>query len=346
MTDVTFQRRYESLRRMVDSRLATLVRKGEPRDLHDACRYILSGGGKRVRAVLVLLSCEAVGGRTRSALDAAAAIEVLHNFTLVHDDVMDNARARRGRPTVHVKWDLNTALLTGDVLLGIGYRTLLRERADDAERIVRLFTEGLLEVCEGQALDLAFEHRSDVTVLEYFRMIEKKTAALFSAAAEIGSLLGGGPARTQTALRRYGHCLGRAFQLQDDLLDVIADQENLGKPIGGDIVEGKRTFLLLRAADRAEGGDRAFLRRLLEAGRDAAPAFPRGGLQGDDDASRRGRLIAAVTALYERYGILTEAREEITRNTTRALRALMELRPSPSREMLRRLADMLLNRIS
>jgi geranylgeranyl diphosphate synthase type II len=345
MTDGLFQRRYEHLRRMVDRKLQTLVRTGEPRDIRDACRYVLSGGGKRVRAVLVLLSCEAAGGKLRSALDAAAAIEVLHNFTLVHDDVMDNSWERRGRPTVHVRWDLNTALLTGDVLLGVGYRTLLRDRVLHAERIAQLFTRGLLEVCEGQALDLALERRSGVAIPDYFRMIEKKTASLFSMATEIGSLIGGGSLRIQAALRQYGHYLGRAFQLQDDLLDVVADPRNLGKPVGGDIVERKKTFLLLRAADRAKGEDRVFLRRLLKAGPATARVLP-GSDAKIQDASQRDRLIATVTTIYKRYGILDEAREEIARNTARALQALSVLRPSPSCEMLRRLADMLLNRIS
>jgi geranylgeranyl diphosphate synthase type II len=345
MTDESFQRRYEHLRRMVDRRLHALVRRGEPRDIRDACRYVLSGGGKRVRAVLVLLSCEAAGGRSQSALDAAAAIEVLHNFTLVHDDVMDNSRERRGRPTVHVRWDLNTALLTGDVLLGVAYRTLLRDRVHLVERIAHLFTRGLLEVCEGQALDLAFEQRSDVAIPDYFRMIEKKTAALLSTATEIGSLIGGGSFRVQAALGRYGHYLGRAFQLQDDLLDVVADPRNFGKPVGGDIVERKKTFLLLTAADRAKGKDRDVLRRLLKAGSVTARVVP-GWSPQTRGASQRDRLIATVTAIYKRYGILDEARKEIARNTARALHALSVLPPSPSREMLRRFADMLLNRIA
>jgi len=345
MTDSVFTRRYEALRRMVDRRLATLVRRGEPADLRAACRYVLSGGGKRIRAVLVLLSCEASGGKVQKALNAAAAVEVLHNFTLVHDDVMDNSLTRRGKPTVHVTWDLNTAIITGDILLGVGYRTLLREGTRHTDRLVRLFTEALLDVCEGQALDLAFERRTDVTVSEYFRMIEKKTAALLSAAAEIGALLGGGSPQVQAALRRYGHSLGRAFQLQDDLLDVVADPKGLGKPIGGDIVEGKKTFLLLRAVSRAQGEDRDLLQRLVKAGPDALHVLiPEN--SGDNDKSRRHALIRLVTAVYTRYGILDETREEIRRNTRNALRALDVLRPRPSREMLSQLAEMLVNRAS
>lgn len=341
MTDPRFQRRYESLRRTVDRRLTTLVKRGEPRDLREACRYVLSGGGKRVRAVLLMMSCAAAGGKVRDAVDAAAAIEVLHSFTLVHDDVMDNAHARRGRPTVHVTWNLNTALLTGDVLLGIGYRTLLRTRTRQLDQIVRLFTDALIEVCDGQALDLAYERREDVTIPEYFRMIEKKTATLLSAAGEIGAIIGGGSSRVRTAFRHFGHHLGRAFQLQDDLLDVVADPRNLGKPVGGDIIAGKKTFLLLRAVNRAEGEDREFLQQILRAG----PGTPAVGSR-DDEASRRASVISRVTALYERYGVLDDARREIRRNTARALRALAVLRPSPSREMLRQIAEMLLTRIS
>jgi len=342
MTQTAFQRRYETFRSMVDRRLASLVRPGEPRDLRDASRYVLSGGGKRIRAVLTLMACEAAGGSARNAIDAAAAIEVLHNFTLVHDDVMDNSPARRGRPTVHITWDLNTALLTGDLLLGIGYRTLLRGRVLHAERVVRVFTGALLEVCEGQALDLAFERRTDVTVPEYFGMIEKKTAALLSASAVMGALMAEASPRIQSAFRRYGHFLGRAFQLQDDLLDVVADPKDLGKPIGGDIIERKKTFLLLRAVTRAEGEDRDFLIRLLH----AEPAAAHAAGSPDRAAADRKHLIGRVTGLYERYGILDETRREISRNTKRALRALAILRPGPSREMLHHLADMLVNRIS
>lgn len=332
MTARECSRRSSALRRMVDRRLATVVSRGGPRDLTDACRYVLAGGGKRVRSTLLLLSCEAVGGRLNDALDAGAAIETMHNFTLVHDDVMDNAPSRRGRATVHIRWDLNNALLTGDILLGLAYRSLLRTRSESLPHLIALFTTGLIEVCEGQALDLEFEARSDVTVDEYFTMIEKKTGRLISMATEMGAIIGGGSRAHIDALRLFGHYLGRAFQLQDDLLDVVAEEKQFGKTIGGDIIEGKKTFLLLKAAERAAGKDRILLRKILKRG-------ARG-----SDSSRA--TVAAVTALYRRTGVLDETMDQIHRNTRKAVAILDALPAGRATAMLRWLSDSLLHRVS
>lgn len=332
MTDGLHARKYSRLRHRVDRFLAGAVLAGNPRDLRDACRHVLAGGGKRLRAVLLLLSCEAVGGTPRQALSAGAAMEIMHNFTLVHDDIMDHAPTRRGRPTVHLRWGLNTALLAGDVLLGLAYRVLLRTPGADSRRIVSLFTTGVIDVCEGQALDLEFEKRNRVTVAEYFAMIEKKTGRLISMAAEMGGVIGGGSRAEIAALRRYGHELGRAFQLQDDLLDVVAEEKEFGKVIGGDIMEGKRTYLMLTTLRRARGEDRAFLERILRR--------PRGGTRA------RRALVPAVTRLYRKYGVLEAVREEIRRNTGRAQRALRVLPATPARATLAWLADALVHRSS
>jgi geranylgeranyl diphosphate synthase type II len=336
-----FRLRYERLGRMVDLRLAALVRGKEPRDVKDACRHVLAGGGKRVRPAVTMLACEAAGGSTGDALDAGAAIELLHNFTLVHDDIMDHATSRRGKPTVHVRWDVNTALLSGDILLGLGFRSLLKTRSEAIRDVTDVFTEGLIAVCEGQALDLAYERRKDVTIPEYFRMIEKKTAALLAAAAEIGAMLGGATSRRRTALRtalrRFGFHLGRAFQLQDDLLDVVADQRRLGKPVGGDILEGKRTFLLLRAAQRARGADAAVIQKIL--------AQPGGAARRLAGADRR-RLVERVSAIYAHWGVLDEAASLVRRDTAAALRALSALPAGDATAMLRWLAEQLVHRAS
>lgn len=333
MTEKAFERRYGALRQMVDRGTAALARRGKPADLNEGCSYVLRAGGKRVRGVLVMLSCEAVGGRSAQALDAGVAVETLHNFTLVHDDIMDHARSRRGRPTVHVRWNTNTALLVGDSLMGLAYRSLSRATLRVQAPLVELLTEALLEVCEGQALDLEFERRSDVTVPEYFGMIEKKTGRLISVAAEMGGLVGGGTPGQTNALREFGRYLGRAFQLQDDLLDVVADQARLGKPIGGDIIAGKKTFLLLKAAERARGNDRALIAERLENHRAVPPG-------------RRAGIIARVTELYEQYGILAEAGRQVRRNTTLAVTALEALPHNRGTAMLRWLAEALVHRIS
>lgn len=327
------QRRYDTLRRMVERRLALSVKRNQPRDLAEACRYVLSAGGKRVRSVLVLLSCEAVGGKAADALDAAVAVELLHNFTLVHDDIMDNAPTRRGQATVHTRWDVNHALLVGDVLLGLSYRQLLCTRMPHLDRALRVFTEGFIDVCEGQALDVEFERRSDVTVPEYFRMIEKKTGRLISTSTELGAIIGQGKERHIAALRRFGALLGRAFQLQDDLLDVVANEENFGKVIGGDILEGKKTFLLLKALERATGNQRKTLMHVMN--RKSAPRPPRP-VQKDE--------VQAVTAIYASTGALDSARQRIRRDTEHALEALSALPETSARAALAWLAQMLVKR--
>jgi geranylgeranyl diphosphate synthase type II len=332
-----FDRRYNRLRRSVDLRLGKMTLHGAPAELRRACRYVLTGGGKRLRAVLVLLSSEAVGGTARLALDAAAAVEIMHNFTLVHDDVMDHAGARRGRPTVHVHWNLNTALLTGDTLLAVAYMSLLNTRRIAGCDMVRLFTQGVIDVCEGQALDMEYEKRKNVTVRDYFAMIEKKTGRLISTATELGARVGGGTAAQARTLRRFGHYLGRAFQLQDDLLDVFGNEEEFGKTIGGDIVEGKRTFLLLTALERARGKDRAVLQRVL---------WQKTGAGRPITARARQELVAQTRSLYAAYGVIDETGRLVRQNTRRALAVLSTLPGSPARDMLAWLSTRLIHRAS
>jgi geranylgeranyl diphosphate synthase, type II len=328
---------YARLRGKVDARLAPLAGSGEPRDLRDACRYVLTSGGKRLRAVLVMLSSEAAGGTARQALPAACAVEIMHNFTLVHDDVMDHAAARRGAPTVHVKWDLNTAILGGDTLLAIAYEQLLQTEHHDCRLLVRLFTRGVYDVCEGQAMDLAFEKRHDVSVAEYFAMIARKTGRLISTSTELGGHIGGGSPHTVRALKTFGAQLGRAFQLQDDLLDVIGDEKQFGKTIGGDIIEGKRTYLLLTAFARSRGSSRKLLQRVLQRKSASARIL--------SPAERRD-LVSKVRSTYEMLGVIADTTHSIASSTQRALRALDGIPASPARETLRWLALSLIHRAS
>lgn len=332
-----FERRHRELRRMVERRLGTIIKGKSPATMVEACRYVLSAGGKRVRSTLLLLSCEAVGGRTALAVDAGAAVEVLHNFTLVHDDIMDNAPSRRGRPSVHMRWDVNNALLVGDVLIGFAYRTLLGTKGHGTRRLVDLFSTGVIDVCKGQALDLEYERRADVTLPQYFRMIEKKTGHLISLAAEVGGIIGGGTARQVESLRSYGHYLGRAFQLQDDLLDVTATRKKFGKSIGGDIVEGKKTFLLLRASELARGNDKRVIDRIMSR---------RDGRQHAGSAEERRMLVSSVTSIYRRYGIIEETRDHVVRNTQLAAAALAAFPRSRTTCMLRWFSEALMHRTS
>ncbi len=328
------KRLYDSLRRLVDERLHSLVRQKGPKEVSDACRYVLSSGGKRVRATLVLLSCKAVGGNVRDAVDASAAVELMHNFTLVHDDIMDNAVSRRGKPTVHTRWSANTALLAGDVLLGLAYRQALKTHSNRLQRILQVFTDGLVEVCEGQALDLEFEKRADVTVRDYFAMIEKKTGKLIATSTELGGLLGNGTQRQITALRKFGHYLGRAFQLQDDLLDVVAEEKEFGKTIGGDIIEGKKTFLLLKSLERARGNDRRVLMRVMNR-KSSTPLLT---------LTEKRNEVQAVTAIYRSTGTVESARKLIQLNTERADAMLQLLPASRVRSTLFWFSNMLLQR--
>lgn len=332
-----FTRQYDRLRRRFNAYLDPLIKPGSPETLRQACRYVLTSGGKRLRAVLVMLSCEAAGGTTRCALPAAAAVEIMHNFTLVHDDVMDHASSRRGIPTVHVKWDVNTALLTGDTLLAVAYTQLLKTRHDDPRLLVRLFTRGVYDVCEGQAIDLAFERRDDVTVPEYFDMIARKTGRLITTSTEMGACIGGGSPHTVRALKAFGAHLGRAFQLQDDLLDVFGEERRFGKTIGGDIIEGKRTYLLLTALERAQGRDRKLLERVLHRKSPGAPPLSPAG---------RRRLVGDVRRIYEQLHVIDATRRKVALCTLHARRSLSTLPDSPARAMLDWLSHSLIHRAS
>lgn len=318
--------RYTRYRDIIDRRLATVIDRDEPVTMYEPARYVLSGGGKRIRPVLVMLACQASGGDPLDAVEAGTAVEILHNFTLVHDDIMDRADTRRGRETVHRKWDENIAILVGDELMGIAYKTLLNTEKGDVRALTRVFTDGVIEVCEGQSYDKEFEARPSVTEEQYLMMIGKKTGWLVAISAEMGAIIGGANAEKTTALVEYARCVGRAFQVQDDLLDVVADKEKLGKPIGGDILEGKKTFLLVHALNRAEGADLGLLQSV---------ATQRAG--GDE-------LVKRVTALYERLGVLDDARRKIEEDTTAALGALDMLDDNEGRRMLAWLAHMLLER--
>ncbi len=238
------QQRLSRLKEFIRPGLTAYTPELEPRSLYEPMRYALSGGGKQLRPLFLLLSCEAVGGHSREALPAALALELVHNFTLVHDDIMDHDELRHGRETVYKKYEESTAILAGDALLVQAFRALADVEAALLPRVLAGLTAGILEVCEGQALDKEFELRASVTLDEYYGMIAKKTGRLFSLACEIGGLLGHGSEQQVQGLKEYGASLGRAFQIQDDVLDLVSDKATLGKDIGSDIRENKKTFLM------------------------------------------------------------------------------------------------------
>ena len=219
---------------------------GPAEGLYEPQRYILQLGGKRLRPTLVLLSTEACGGSVEEALPAAHAVELFHNFSLIHDDIMDAAPLRRGQATVHHRWDTNTAILSGDALLVLAYQSLQLLPPDAALRCTPVFSKAALEVCEGQQWDMEFEKRWDVSETEYLRMIQNKTSVLLGCSLQMGALVAGASEQKATALYRFAHLLGTSFQIHDDLLDAFGDPDLVGKQAGGDLQSNKKTLLMIR----------------------------------------------------------------------------------------------------
>lgn len=303
--------RVRHLRDRVNEALPALVEGRTPEALYEPVRYVLSGGGKRLRPVLLLLVADAYGADVDDALPAALAVEVFHNFTLVHDDIMDEAPERRGRPTVHTRWDTGTAILTGDLLMGLSYKLLSRLDARTARAAHAVYHPMVEKLCAGQALDADFETRRNVSVEEYLSMIDGKTGALIATVFELGGVVGGASDGDCDALRAAGQHVGRAFQIQDDLLDLTADHDEWGKAVGGDLMVGKKTFLTLRTLELADGDDRRWFGRLLTDG----------GLPADDVPEARERMAA--------LGVFDEARDAVARYTD-AARARLACLPDTS----------------
>jgi geranylgeranyl diphosphate synthase, type II len=323
-----YERRYERYKDLVNAKLGGFIEKKKPTGIYDPLKYILAGGGKRIRPVLLILCCEAADGKPRGALNAALAVETLHNFTLIHDDIMDNANTRRGKKTIHKKWDRDTAILSGDALLGLAYESLLKTKSSRIGEIAMAFNNGIIEVCEGQSYDKEFELRKSVSLKEYIMMINKKTSQLLVCCAKIGVLIGNGKKSLLNAMENYALNLGLAFQIQDDLLDIFADEKKFGKKIGGDLREGKKTYLLLKALETIKDKNE---KSLLES------VITNKGVKKESD-------ISAIRNIYERYGILDSAAEEIEKYTAKANSYLSKIKKDKSRLMLMWFSYMLLNR--
>ncbi len=325
---INYKERYEVYKSLIEDKLFTFTTKVSPIGIYEPMKYILDGGGKRIRPMLLILCCEAAGGKADEAMNAAAAIELLHNFTLVHDDIMDNADTRRGRETIHKKWDRDTAILAGDGLLGYAYKSLLLTKSDRIQDIAKSFTEAIIEVCEGQSYDKEFELRKKVRIDDYIMMIDKKTSELLKCCAEIGALIGKATNDEIDALKLYALYTGLAFQVQDDLLDIIADEKQFGKRTGGDLYEGKKTFLLLKAIEVAtDTEDREFLHYVIE----------NKGVKNDDEVQK-------IKSVYEKYGVIESASRKVEEYTKMANEELNHIKESDSKSMLKWFSDMLLNR--
>ena len=280
----------------------------EPVNLYEPITYILHLGGKRLRPVLVLMATEIFDTSYEKALSAALAIEVFHNFSLVHDDIMDEAPLRRGKMTVHERWDLNTGILSGDAMLINAYQLFENYEGEIFKELARLFTKTAIQVCEGQQYDIDFENREDVEISDYLKMIEFKTAVLVGASLKMGAIVAQAPEDCKTALYEYGRLLGIAFQLQDDYLDAFGDPETFGKQLGGDIIENKKTFLYLTALQKA--GDKEA--RQLEH------------LYSINPVDNTGK-IEAVKNIFEVSGAANAALQEIEKYTLRAFNVLEKI---------------------
>ena len=323
------------------SQLLTLVNDGlqalrfyrKPFGLYDPVKYELSLGGKRIRPVLMLMAYELYRDDVERILPTALGLEMYHNYTLLHDDVMDKADLRRGKPTVHKVWDENTAILSGDTMLVLAYQLMQKAEPENLKAVLDLFTQTALEIGEGQQYDMDFEQRMDVREEEYIEMIRLKTSVLLACAVKMGALQAGAPEADLKFLYRFGERVGLAFQLQDDLLDVYGDPKTFGKKTGGDILEGKKTFLLINALRHAKEEQRAALERWLD-----TPA---------NTPAEEARKVQEVTKLYNQIGVRKLAEDKIKYYFDTAFISLDAVGvPEERKQMLRNLALSLFDRKS
>ena len=318
----------------VNKELLKLDWEREPKGLYAPIAYTLAAGGKRVRPQLAMIGSQLFGGKDEEVLPAALALEVFHNFTLLHDDVMDKAEVRRGRPTVHIQWNENTAILSGDQMMIEAYTLLSQVPERALARVLQLFNKMATEICEGQQYDVDFEQKSDVTIEEYLMMIRLKTSVLLATALQIGAYIAGASEEEQQAVYQFGINIGLAFQIQDDILDVWGDPKTFGKAVGGDIACNKKTFVYLEAM--RPRGDEAKGER-LEAREELEDWYN----QVLDDNKEK---IARVKEIFEQLGV-REACEQVVRDyTQRALDILETLPQNEASEELRKLAEKLLVR--
>ena len=299
----------------------------QPKSLYEPIRYIMALGGKRLRPLLTVLSYSMYKKDTDGIIKYATAVEAFHNFTLLHDDIMDKAPLRRGKPTVHEKWNVNTAILSGDVMLVKVYDMFLDLEEAKLKEVLRIFNQCAAEVCEGQQWDMEFESKSKVTEAQYIEMIRLKTAVLLGFALELGALLAGASADDRNSLREFGTNIGIGFQLKDDLLDVYADQKKFGKQVGGDIIANKKTFLLIKAIEKSRGKDKAELLRWL-----AAKKFD------------KRKKVKAITEIYDCNNIAQLTEQRISDYFGKGFQSLETL--STDQSILRHFAQELIKRQS
>lgn len=312
----------------INEYIKNLPLEKEPKGLYEPIRYILSLGGKRIRPVLMLMAYELWHSDSEKIIPLAVALETFHNFTLLHDDVMDHADMRRGMPTVHKKWDENTAILSGDNMLVLAFKWMQQCPADKMPDVLDTFTTTAIEIDEGQQLDVDFEERDDVREEEYIEMIRLKTSVLLACAVKIGAIMSDAPKEDIEHLYKFGECIGLSFQLQDDYLDVYGDPKVFGKAIGGDITSNKKTYMLINAINKAEGADKTELLKWINA----------------KDFDRQEK-VKAVTAIYNKLGIDTMAKTKMEQYYNDAIAYLDKVNVSEEKKKpLRDYADKMMKR--
>ncbi len=300
----------------------------EPKTLYKPIEYSLSQGGKRIRPVLLLAACDLMGGDCQQAYNAAIGVEIFHNFTLLHDDLMDKSNLRRGKETVYRRWNENIAILSGDTMFAMAYQYFLKTPHKNMHTILNVFTETAIDICNGQQYDMNFETQLQVSLEEYLVMIRKKTAVLLAAALEIGALYADASETDRTLLYEFGIQIGMAFQLQDDLLDVYGDEKIFGKQTGTDIKDNKKTFLLLKALELADRQQYDVLERCFS-------------VKYDDNKEK----IESVLNVYTALGIKEKTEEEINRYFEKALCALQQISvPNEKKNILQQFVNQLLVR--
>ena len=318
----------DEILQLVNDYLDHLPYDRKPASLYEPVQYVLSLGGKRIRPVLMLLGYNLWHERPEDILMPACGVETYHNYTLLHDDLMDNADVRRGHQTVHRRWDANKAILSGDSMLVLAYQRVAQVPADKLQQVLDLFTTTALEIGEGQEYDMSFETRNDVTEDEYIEMIRLKTSVLLACALKMGAILAGAPEEDTERLYRLGEQVGLAFQLQDDLLDVYGDPAVFGKAIGGDITSNKKTYMLINAVNRANDKQRAELERWINA-----------------KTFNRDVKVAEVTRLYDEIGIRQLCEAKINYYFDLARQTLSEVNvPDERKQCLSAYMDELLHR--
>ncbi len=330
---MNFQEKYEEFSNIIEKKIQSCIIKKFPETLYDALSYIMSGGGKRIRPVLTLITAACISEKydekkISDAASAGLAIEILHNFTLVHDDIMDNSTIRRGRETLHVKYSEEVAILTGDMMVGYAF-SVLPVDSHGYNNLVRILSESLIKVCEGQQLDVEFNARKNVTMSEYMDMIELKTSALLQASANLGAVVAGATSNQCLTISEFAKNLGYAFQIQDDLLDMTAEQIKFGKKIGQDILEGKKSFPIIKAIELAtDKTDKELLERYLTS---------KTGLPED--------YIPKFRELFDKLNIFEIGQKYIDNYSIKSITCLLDLPQNKYTEMLQWLVNLLNKRV-